>query len=326
MRLRSLMIGIKNYFKEIKSFSKQKEIPTIKLMADCLYSFFRYGCRLNQYTVGRFYLRKGFERKRILTYRVWKKIIKKYNSSHDITTLKNKIEFNNFFKDFIKREWIYCKEMTFDDFYFFLKKHKIFVAKPNKGSEGDGVRIIDANEKDPKDLYKQLIGEDLILEQYIYQHKDMIFGNKSVNTVRIYTVYNPQEKKAIIIKAVVRAGIGDSIVDNSHAGGCAYEIDKDHGYIISKSYEANGLTHYIHPGTQICMLGRAVPYWENVKEICIQAAENLPNCQFIGWDIAVTDKGPLIVEGNHSPDLDMVEFVGSFGYLDIILSNISRKN
>lgn len=88
--------------------------------------------------------------------------------------------------------------------------------------------------------------------------------------------------------------------------------------IISKSYCANGLETDIHPGTDIKMTGRVIPFWSEVIRLCINAAFKLKECKFIGWDVAITEKGPLLIEGNHTPDLDMVEFVGSHGYLPTI--------
>lgn len=53
--------------------------------------------------------------------------------------------------------------------------------------------------------------------------------------------------------------------------------------------------------------------------MCSFAAELIPAVQFIGWDVAITQDGPLLIEGNHDPDLDMIEFVGSYGYYKKII-------
>lgn len=319
MNVKTILHGVKNYFCSLKSFSKQKNLNFIMLLIDCVYSYIVYGCVLNHFTVGRFYQRKNFERRHIFTYRQWEKVINKYNGL-SVPELQDKVFFNRMFAEFIHRDWLFCRDMSENDFELFTRKHDKFIVKPYKGSEGLGIRLL----HNEPGMYKKLKGEDLIIEEYIYQHPDMIFGNNSVNTIRLYTICNPTNRTVTILKSVIRVGVGDSIVDNSHAGGCAYEVDKATGFVISSSYEANGDTNYIHPHTDICMLGRKIPFWENVLILCRNAALLIPQCRFIGWDVAITKDGPLLIEGNHTPDLDMIEFVGSYGYLDKIINNISE--
>lgn len=40
----------------------------------------------------------------------------------------------------------------------------------------------------------------------------------------------------------------------------------------------------------------------------------LPQCRFIGWDIAITDNGIELIEGNHNPDYELIEFFGTRGW------------
>ena len=72
------------------------------------------------------------------------------------------------------------------------------------------------------------------------------------------------------------------------------------------------------------MLGRKIPFWNEVLSICNDAAKKIPKCQYIGWDVAITENGPLLIEGNHMPDLDMIEFVGSHGFLDKIMKGLGK--
>lgn len=216
--------------------------------------------------------------------------------------------------------------MSKDDFKKFCKKNKKAIVKPINGLEGVGVELIELPsfeiQQEITNAYQDLQKKEILIEEVIVQHPLMVFGNSSVNAIRVDTVMNSEDVS--IIKTVVRAGVGDSIVDNSHSGGCAYEVDKELGFIVSSYYAANGKSSYIHPGTDICMLGRRIPYWNEVLNICIDAAKKLPKCRYIGWDVAITEHGPLLIEGNHMPDLDMIEFVGSHGYLNKIMKALGK--
>ena len=163
---------------------------------------------------------------------------------------------------------------------------------------------------------------DFIIEEPVVQHQDMVFGNKSVNTIRAYTTYDKKLNKAFCIATTLRAGVGNSIIDNSHAGGLSYEIDIDTGVIDSRGWGHQNAGGIYHPNTEICMLGRKIPYWKEVIELCQNAASLIPEVAYIGWDVAITEKGPILIEGNHDPDIDVMEFVGKFGYYNIIMSHL----
>lgn len=66
------------------------------------------------------------------------------------------------------------------------------------------------------------------------------------------------------------------------------------------------------------MLGRKIPHWDEVVAISKRAAECLPEIRFIGWDVAIGEDGVQLIEGNHNPDYELMEFFGSRGYYEII--------
>lgn len=66
------------------------------------------------------------------------------------------------------------------------------------------------------------------------------------------------------------------------------------------------------------MLGYQIPNWDKVIEGSKRAAEHLPQIGFIGWDVAITENGIQLIEGNHNPDYELLEFFGSNGYYEKI--------
>ena len=57
------------------------------------------------------------------------------------------------------------------------------------------------------------------------------------------------------------------------------------------------------------MLGRKIPNWDKVCDGVKQAHAMLPGCRFIGWDVAITEDGIELIEGNHNPDYELLEFL-----------------
>ena len=138
----------------------------------------------------------------------------------------------------------------------------------------------------------------------------------------MYSIYDENEKKAYIIKTILRVGVGASIVDNSHSGGCSYEIDVETGRVVSRGWSHTVTEQIFHPSSEICMLGRQIPFWQETMSMVKRAAEMMPSVTFIGWDVAITEKSPIFIEGNHDPDLDIMEFVGNSGYLPLIKQHL----
>jgi hypothetical protein len=52
------------------------------------------------------------------------------------------------------------------------------------------------------------------------------------------------------------------------------------------------------PGTDRGFIGFQLPHWAEVKRIAVQAATVLPWARAIGWDIGISERGPILIEGN----------------------------
>ena len=50
-----------------------------------------------------------------------------------------------------------------------------------------------------------------------------------------------------------------------------------------------------------------MPCWDQVKASALAAHRQFDDRVVIGWDIAVLDDGPVFIEGNGNPDLDILQ-------------------
>ena len=57
-----------------------------------------------------------------------------------------------------------------------------------------------------------------------------------------------------------------------------------------------------------------LPYWNDVINLVLNLAIQFPQIKAIGWDIALTEKGPIVVEANNDYHIGMSE-IASGGYL-----------
>ena len=250
------------------------------------------------------------DRKDVLTYRRFVNIMNRVNKTEDIHLLENKSHFNKFFAEFIHRDWVLSSELSASEIADFIMKHKKVIIKPFDEMDGHGIYMIDS-EKTENLLAKseELANSQVMIEEILSQHKGMVFGNTSVNTIRVHTILD-QTGKGHIISCVLRAGVGDTVVDNYCSGGVIYPINTETGIVSGKGKSRLGNNHYIHPETDIVMLGYQVPNWDILKKETIKAAEKLPNLRLVGWDVAITENGIALIEGNHNPDYELYEFIG----------------
>lgn len=253
------------------------------------------------------------------------KMMKRLNNPDYIRILNDKTQFNKCFNSFIKREWLYVSEAEEEQFINFLTKHRTIIVKPMDGVEGHDVRRItfsSDNEVNIHQLYTSLREDNVLIEECIIPHPNMVFNNTAVNTIRTHTIYG-KDGKGHVVKAILRAGVGNTAADNYALGGSIYEVDVETGIIISYGKSKAGDVHLKHPGTNTIMLGYQIPRWEEVIDISIRAAEHIPQVGIIGWDVAIMNDGVQLIEGNHNPDYELFEFLGSTGYYEIFKNLIN---
>lgn len=286
---------------------------------DFLWSFIIYGCVINQYVNGNFWRYRAFERRKVLTQRRVESFIRECNDYKHTYKLNSKVEFNRFFAKFIGRQWLASETMTYEEFITLLNSCSQLIIKSLDGMEGQGIAVIDSEDILIKGFaekeYNKLKTGKFILEERIYNHRRMSFNNKSINTLRINTLLD-KDGNVYIFKPVLRAGVGESVVDNYSAGGCEYAIDVETGIIKSLRYGNYVLDGLTHPGCDIIMPGYKIPMWKEVVSMIKEACLMIPECRFIGWDVAITEKGPQLIEGNHNPGIVGIEYFGETGWYD----------
>lgn len=319
MKLSFFLDYIKRCQTELSKLSERESIPKAYLWYDFIICSSVHGAILNHYCRGKLYAAKGCERRKALTYRRILKAYNNCNSAEGIRILNNKHLFNSHFSKFIHRHWLYSQEMDFTAFSALCDKSQALIIKPEDGVEGGGIyKILPPGDLDDRrKAFDEFRQNSVMIEECIKQHPDMIYNNASVNTIRAHSIID-RDGKVHLLKMLLRVGVGDSVVDNYANGGCVYELDTDTGHIISPSLKKDGSEVYIHPGTDKFMLGRRVPNWDKVKRVVKEAHLLLPQCQFIGWDVAVSDNGIELIEGNHNPDYELLEFFGTTGWWKII--------
>ena len=230
-----------------------------------------------------------------------------YNNKEFNHIFLNKNEFNSVFKDYLNREYIILNGKNKDEFNKFLKGKKIIFCKPTSGTHGDSMeKIVVSDFKG--DLYNYLYNKNLVLvEEVVIQCSEM---NKlypyAINTVRIITV-NRYDNKQLVVAAYQRIGNHGYIVDNYNGGGMVVPINEKTGVIEYPAVDKLKNIYYKHPMTNTDIVGFKVPKYKEAVKLALKASKVVKEIRYVGWDIAITDKGPVIIEGNEYPGHDIYQ-------------------
>lgn len=153
--------------------------------------------------------------------------------------------------------------------------------------------------------YEMIMSGCFVHTEVINQHEEINrIHSKCVNTIRIISLITP--KGGIeIVSAFMRFGVGDNCVDNSSSGGFYVGINLNDGTLKSSGLyllEYGGGDIYEHPDSGFKFDGFKIPYFKEACKEVVNAVKMIPD-RFIGWDVAITQNGPTIVEANWDPHI-----------------------
>ena len=201
-----------------------------------------------------------------------------------------------------------------------FRKLSSFVIKPSNGSGGNGIIVV-SEYKDGK--WFSISGKELSFEAIKKHVADIIFGvfsfglndtaiieerilqNDLVTTLSPHGLADIRmiNYKGVNLKAMLRiATIASDGKANLHQGGVGVAIELKSGLTFSAQSEKEYITH--HPDTNVSLLNVEIPHWEQLSTLCEDTAKFIP-MEYLGIDIALSHKGPVILEVNARPGIEI---------------------
>ena len=307
--------------KMIDIMAKDNHVSKARIKLDMYFNILTRGIGYTDYFRGNYYNLTSKEKDTFVTTKSFYKLISYLNDDKYEIVLHDKILFNTIFKKYLKREFIDLRETNLDEFKTFLNSHKVVFAKDPVGYGGHGItKITVSKEKDLKKLYEKLLTQkQFLIEEEIIQSKEVNEINPNVVcSLRICTLY--KDGKVYLVGNAFRIN-----QDESEIIGCTndlyFSLGKD-GKIDSNVIDDYGKIYEEHPLTHKKFKEVKIPDVKEVFLMCQEAALKLPQVRYIGWDIAFTDNGPVMVEGNEYPGYGILQFYklknSKEGYLKVL--------
>ena len=227
-----------------------------------------------------------------------------------------------------------CRDLA--DLVLFLRdpKHYPFFGKPVNGSQSIGAFSADGYEPH-SDFVLLTNGSRLSLQEaagfiwthgragYLIQHRIIPHAvtrqlcGQRLACVRILT--GRVNGKTDILRACWKIPGAANIADNfRHNGNLLASVDLTDGRILRLTHRLGEKLVDVsaHPETGAALIGNYVPQWQAVRAVALAASTVDDGLSLVGWDIAPTDQGAVLIELNHTPDFNLHQIADRRGMLD----------
>lgn len=213
----------------------------------------------------------------------------------------------------------YCDE-NLESIFTLVQRVGELACKPQRGSQGqgfyklsyhDGKYFLNHEEAQKEDILDILGNPDsqYLITEYIKQHPviDNIYSG-AVNTLRIIT-FAKDGKNPQIGNAYMRFGSKKTgAVDNMGAGGMFVQVDMETGrFFNGKIITENSIVPCKnHPDTNALLEGY-LPNWDVVKQGVLDLCKAMPQLEYLGFDVAISEDGMKLPEINRAPGYPKIE-------------------
>jgi Sugar-transfer associated ATP-grasp len=167
-----------------------------------------------------------------------------------------------------------------------------------------------------------------LVQKRLVNHPDIAgLGPNGLCTVRVVTYRWPTGDPAILM-ACLRMPTAGGIVDNFAAGGIAAPVDPHTGAVgeaVAKKLSRGRFRS--HPDSRAPIAGVRLPLWAETRSLALDAHRGFDWMPFVGWDIAVTPDGPLLLEANPVWCVDLLQIphhvaLGDTEFVSVFLQHL----
>ena len=219
----------------------------------------------------------------------------------------------------------------FEIVHYHLEQYGELFLKPSGEGQGrgayrlalqDGVGLVNGKRVDLSswlDGFKRTSPSGYTISRIISQTQwSGVFFPPTLNTLRVLTGTHHSDHRPVLLAATMKMGRPSTIpTDNWKVGrgGVAARVMTNTGQLQSGLFynAETGRRETVanHPDSGAQIEGNVVPNWNSVKETMLELAALLPFPGLVGWDVALTEAGLMIVEANTGPGLDIHQCHGS---------------
>jgi hypothetical protein len=181
------------------------------------------------------------------------------------------------------------------------------------------------------DLIRRFGTRNLMVLPRLRNHPDLApMASESLITIRAVTCLDERQQPELVLAYLrVLTKLEPDWPVKKPISEYAAAIDLAHGTLSAMTGdkpECLSQWHDRHPVTGVAIAGREVPCWDAVAALAERAHRVTRDRVLVGWDIAITPSGPLLLEGNSYPDVHYPQRIYRRPYGEMRIGELLRHH
>jgi hypothetical protein len=165
---------------------------------------------------------------------------------------------------------------------------------------------------------ERYLADGYLFQELLLPHPELakVIGTR-LSTVRLIVLH--EDAGVSIVHALWKIPTGANPADNFwRPGNLLAALDAGSGRVIrvQQGAGADQREPESHPDTGGRLLDLTIPDWPGLTALALQAATAFPGLRMQAWDIAPTDRGPVLVEVNIGGDFNLPQLAHRTGLMD----------
>lgn len=291
--------SIKELFHVVSETKRNEGGFFLSILIDVIRSSIKYDMNYREYRIYEFHRLSREDRSKFIMRSDSERMDQRYNVGEGREVFSNKLNFAERFNSEYNRKYLDLRISGQSRFNDFVSQDDRFVAK--QLGDNSGVSQIQITEKSNLEkLRRSLTAKKYYLfESFIHQCEPLeVLYPFSVNTVRVLTFVDA-DKNVHILNTALKLGNGTQR-DNFSRGGL-FSVPDETGLITRPFVNKYGKIYETHPLSNEPLIGFQIPRYDEAIELCKKAALEVEGIQYVGWDVAISDKEVILVDGSLLP-------------------------
>lgn len=295
---------LKEFKEAVQQVRERSGRGRLLVTADMVFSALRYGAGYRDYVTLGFDRMKRKNRRTYLTRIENRRLIQLVNDRKYRAVFEDKAKFCACFSDMLGRDYLLMEDAAEEEIAAFLQQHPVVFAKAREGGR-DMERLVVQEFENLHSLVHYVMNplkRFTVLEEAVQQHPALnALYPESVNCLRLLTVLDEQGEPHCLY-GVLKMGNAGRWTDSRCKDRLVCLVDLKTGRLKEAAYTENMERLTEHPYTGKRLQDYQLPFVQEAVALAMRAAKVIPQVRYMGWNIALTQKGPVLMEGVCYPE------------------------